>query len=155
MIGSADLLETEVLGPVEARQQEALSRIKASSWHLVGIIDEILTLSRVEAGKEEVRWGRADVAEIAREEDGSAPEWLQVHVDETGPGIAPDHQERVFSAQGSPITTGQGGWAWSPSRAPATRTAPFSPALNKTLDELGFRTHCVLYYTTGQANPSS
>lgn len=45
VIGFADLLENEVLGPLAARQQEALSRIKASSWHLVAIIDEILTLS--------------------------------------------------------------------------------------------------------------
>lgn len=153
VIGFADLLETEVLGPIAPKQQEALSRIKASSWHLVSIIDEILTLSRAEAGKEEVRWETTDLSEIAREVveiiksqadarglilrledaeaplpartdpgkvrqmlinlvgnavkytqegeisvrvDDSAPEWLQVHVRDTGPGIAPEDQERIF-----------------------------------------------------------
>ncbi|MBV9773403.1 MAG: PAS domain-containing protein [Gemmatimonadetes bacterium] len=67
VIGFAELVEGEVLGPVTARQREALSRIKASSWHLVSIIDEILTLSRAEAGKEEVRREEADVAAIVRE----------------------------------------------------------------------------------------
>lgn len=67
VIGFAALIESEVLGPMTPRQQEALSRIKASSWYLVSIIDEILTLARAEAGRERVRWEEADVAEIARE----------------------------------------------------------------------------------------
>jgi PAS domain S-box-containing protein len=67
VIGYADLLETEILGPVLPVQKDALARIKASSWHLVSIIDEILTMTRVEAGKEEVRWETTDVAAIARE----------------------------------------------------------------------------------------
>ncbi len=67
VIGFAALLESEVLGPVVPGQQEALARIKGSTWHLVSIIDEILTLSRAEAGREEVRWEDADVAEITRE----------------------------------------------------------------------------------------
>jgi PAS domain S-box-containing protein len=67
VIGYAGLLESEVLGPISARQQEAVARIKASSWHLVSIIDEILTLSRAEAGKVEVRAELADVAGIASE----------------------------------------------------------------------------------------
>lgn len=67
VIGFAALMESEVLGPMMPSQQEALARIKASSWHLVSIIDEILTLARAEAGRERVRWEEADVAEIARE----------------------------------------------------------------------------------------
>lgn len=71
IIGYADLLESEIFGSVTAKQHEALARIKASSWHLVSIIDEILTLSRAEAGKEAVRAEEADVAEIASEVVGS------------------------------------------------------------------------------------
>ena len=156
VIGYADLLESEVFGPVSAKQHEALSRIKATSWHLVAVIDEILTLSRAEAGKVEVRSEPVDVAEIAFEvvrtlepeatregldlrlrDDGgepalvwtdpgkvrqillnlignairytrqgevtievgrSAPGWLTVDVRDTGPGIAPEDQERVFGS---------------------------------------------------------
>jgi PAS domain S-box-containing protein len=152
VIGFADLLETEVLGPMTARQREALARIKASSWHLIGIIDEILTLSRVESGNEEIRLQDADVAQVARDVvrtfepqaagrglrllwvDGEAAATvatdqgkvrqvlinlvgnavkytregsitvslertdgcLRVSVTDTGPGIPPEEQERVF-----------------------------------------------------------
>jgi PAS domain S-box-containing protein len=67
VIGYTDLLESEVFGPVSAKQHEALARIKAASWHLVAVIDEILTLARAEAGKVEVRAEWVDVAEIASE----------------------------------------------------------------------------------------
>jgi PAS domain S-box-containing protein len=67
VIGFADLMETEVLGPTTSRQQESLASIKASAWHLIGIIDEILTLSRADAGVEAVRWQDADLAELVRE----------------------------------------------------------------------------------------
>jgi signal transduction histidine kinase len=67
VIGYADLLESEVLGPVSPRQNEALARIRASSWHLVSIIDEILTLSRAEAGRVEKRVEEVDMAGIACE----------------------------------------------------------------------------------------
>jgi len=142
-----------VLGPVGQRQREALARIKASSWHLVSIIDEILSITRVEAGKEEVRWAETDIAAIAREvaaiiepqaaarmlalqrvgtdtplllltdagkvrqiltnllgnaakftEQGSIgiqversdPECIRVLISDTGAGIPPEHQERIF-----------------------------------------------------------
>jgi len=66
-VAYAELLETEVLGPMVAKQQEACARIKANSWHLVSIIDEILTLSQAEAGHLMVRLAETDVVEIARE----------------------------------------------------------------------------------------
>jgi PAS domain S-box-containing protein len=70
VIGLGDLLQAEVLGPMNDRQQEQLSRIKASAWHLVTIIDEILTFTRAEAGRDEVSLTRVDVAEIVRSVTG-------------------------------------------------------------------------------------
>lgn len=66
VIGLSELMELEVVGPTNERQKEYLARIKAGAWHLVSIIDEILTFSRTEAGKETVRLDPTDVAEIAR-----------------------------------------------------------------------------------------
>jgi PAS domain S-box-containing protein len=154
MIGYSDLLASGVLGPVNDEQRDALERMKSGAWHLVGIIDDILSLSRVEAGKEEVNWEETDVAAIARDvarivepqirsrrlgfdvvnadapvrvesdpgkvrqilinlvgnaakytERGSVTirldadaEWLRVEVRDTGPGIAPADQDRIFEA---------------------------------------------------------
>ncbi len=64
VIGLSDLLGTEVVGPMTERQKDMLGRIKASAWHLVTIIDEILTFSRTDAGKAEVQLEVVDVAEI-------------------------------------------------------------------------------------------
>jgi two-component system, sensor histidine kinase and response regulator len=65
IIGFADLLETGVLGPLEKQQRESLGRITASSWGLVQIIDEILTFSTAEAGREQVRPQVLDVVDLA------------------------------------------------------------------------------------------
>src|SRR5690606_20787416 len=57
IVGYAELLESEVFGPLNDRQKDKLVRIKAGAWHLKAVIDEILTFARVEAGREEVRSG--------------------------------------------------------------------------------------------------
>ncbi len=62
--GLSDLLETEVLGPLNDQQKKQLKRIRSSAWHLVRIIDEILTFSRTEAGKELIRTAPVDVGDV-------------------------------------------------------------------------------------------
>ncbi len=49
--GYADLLLLGLSGPVNHQQQEQLSRIKRSQEHLLGIINDILNFSRIEAGQ--------------------------------------------------------------------------------------------------------
>lgn len=66
VLGYTDLLESEVVGPINEKQRAYLSRVRASTNHLVMIIDEILTFSRSEAGREEVRLAKEDVAAIVR-----------------------------------------------------------------------------------------
>jgi signal transduction histidine kinase len=51
IVGYAELLELGLAGPLTSRQQEYLARMKASSDHLIGLIDDILDLSRVESGR--------------------------------------------------------------------------------------------------------
>lgn len=49
--GFADLLEIGIAGPLTARQREYLARIKASGAHLIHLVEDILDLAKVEAGK--------------------------------------------------------------------------------------------------------
>ncbi|HEV2149374.1 MAG TPA: GAF domain-containing protein [Longimicrobiaceae bacterium] len=62
IIGYGELLADGITGPVTAEQEHQLGRIRASATHLLGLIDEVLTFARVEAGRETVRAGPVDVA---------------------------------------------------------------------------------------------
>jgi signal transduction histidine kinase len=48
--GYAELMEMNVYGPLTADQATALERIQASRRHLQGLIDQVLELTRIEAG---------------------------------------------------------------------------------------------------------
>ena len=52
IIGYGELLSDGITGPINDEQKRQLGRIRASANHLLSIIDEILTLARMEAGKE-------------------------------------------------------------------------------------------------------
>jgi signal transduction histidine kinase len=65
IIGYSDLLETEVIGPLSERQKEHMRRVKMGAWHLLGIIEEILTFSRLDAGREPIHPERVDAATTA------------------------------------------------------------------------------------------
>jgi signal transduction histidine kinase len=67
IIGYQELLADGITGPVNEAQQQQLGRIKVSARHLLQLIDEILTYSRAEAGKEEVRYDVATVNAILDE----------------------------------------------------------------------------------------
>jgi two-component system, chemotaxis family, CheB/CheR fusion protein len=151
VIGLTDLLETDVLGPTTARQKESLSRIRRSAWHLVRIIDEILSYARSETGKTEIQREQVPVTQVVREvvemlgpvsdehevqlrltvpdepvsvvtdrgklaqivtnvvgnalKFSKSPvyirlsvddDWIQISVEDTGPGIPADQQEEIF-----------------------------------------------------------
>ncbi|HEV2181257.1 MAG TPA: PAS domain S-box protein [Gemmatimonadaceae bacterium] len=62
--GYADLLLMGLSGPVTAQQVEQLGRIKRSQEHLLGIINDILNFSRVEAGQLSYDFGPVPVHEV-------------------------------------------------------------------------------------------
>ena len=49
-IGYAQLIELGIAGPVTTQQREYLARISATSEHLRGLVDDILDLSKIDAG---------------------------------------------------------------------------------------------------------
>jgi signal transduction histidine kinase len=152
IIGYTDLLSTGISGKLSPAQDRQLERIRASAWHLTQMVDEILTFSRLEAGRESVTIDTIDICFVAREcaslmtpaaaakglglvcelpdadvtarTDGGKlrqillnllgnavkfserggitlrvrqqPEAIEIAVQDTGIGIAPEHLERVF-----------------------------------------------------------
>ncbi|HEY8831862.1 MAG TPA: CHASE3 domain-containing protein [Gemmatimonadaceae bacterium] len=60
IIGYQSLLKEGIDGSLNKSQIAQLNRIRASADHLLGLIDEVLTFSRVEAGKEVVQ--REDIS---------------------------------------------------------------------------------------------
>jgi PAS domain S-box-containing protein len=64
IIGYGELLADGITGPVNDEQKRQLQRIRWSANHLLSIIDEILTLARMEAGKETVEIREVEVREL-------------------------------------------------------------------------------------------
>ena len=67
IVGYMDLLHEEMVGAVSPLQKTYLARVKTAARHLISIIEEILTFSRVEAGKEMVHAEPCDAALLTRE----------------------------------------------------------------------------------------
>jgi signal transduction histidine kinase len=66
IIGYQSLLKEGIEGHLNEGQLAQLNRIRASADHLLGLIDEVLTFSRVEAGKEIVQREEADLQAIVK-----------------------------------------------------------------------------------------
>ncbi len=67
IMGYQELLADGITGPVTEAQSQQLGRIKASARHLLSLIDEILTFTRLDAGRETVRSERFDISESLRD----------------------------------------------------------------------------------------
>jgi len=67
VMGYAELLLMGVPEPLSEGTRSHVDRIDQAARHLLALIEEILSFSRIEAGREEVRPTDADVAEVARE----------------------------------------------------------------------------------------
>jgi len=67
ILGFSSLLIDEITGPVTEQQRAQLARIRGGGQHLLALIDEILSLTRLEAGREDVRADAGDAFAVARE----------------------------------------------------------------------------------------
>jgi two-component system, sensor histidine kinase and response regulator len=65
IIGYEELLADGITGPVNDAQKHQLGRMKASAQHLLHLIDQILSYSRVDAGREVVQAEDVDANELA------------------------------------------------------------------------------------------
>ena len=97
MLGYAELLNVD--GPLNEAQERKVDRIKAGGWHLVSMIDEILSFAKLESGEEVVRPGPLDARQVA-DEAGSLVEQLA-----TAKGLA-----FVVDLPGAPVTLVTDAW---------------------------------------------
>ena len=67
IVGYSDLLQTGVSGPLTETQRTHLSRIRSSSFHLLDLIQDVLSFSRIEAGREQLRLGDVELQQMARD----------------------------------------------------------------------------------------
>jgi PAS domain S-box-containing protein len=61
IVGYSDLLEMGISGPLTDAQKEQLRRIRASSEHLLGLVEDVLDLAKIEAGRITIARERARV----------------------------------------------------------------------------------------------
>ena len=64
--GYTQLIEMGVHGPLTEEQRTALDRIRRSQMHLLRLINDVLNLSRIEAGRVDYRISDVPLAEVVR-----------------------------------------------------------------------------------------
>ena len=64
IIGFSEVLEDELLGPLNASQREDVQYILKAGRHLLSLINDILDLSKVESGKMELEVDRVSLREL-------------------------------------------------------------------------------------------
>jgi signal transduction histidine kinase len=64
ILGYSQLMSDGIGGTLNPDQGRKVDRIKQAVWHLLSIIDEILTFSRVEAGKEVMKAEPVDLVDL-------------------------------------------------------------------------------------------
>lgn len=67
IIGYASVIKDGIYGPVNAKQFEGLKAISRSSELLKDLIDDVLNLSRIEAGKEQAEPAKIELSDILKQ----------------------------------------------------------------------------------------
>ena len=65
--GFLALLEEEILGPLSAEQKQSIARVRRSIGTALGLIDELITIARTEAGDLEIEIETVDLRTVAEE----------------------------------------------------------------------------------------
>jgi two-component system cell cycle sensor histidine kinase PleC len=87
IIGFSDAIKQQLFGPLgHKRYLEYVNDIYSSGSHLLSLINDILDMSKIEAGKYEIRTERLDAAEVADE----SARFVRVRADEAGVTLSVD-----------------------------------------------------------------
>ncbi len=106
ILGFADILLSEVDGPLLGEAREEVAIIKQSGLHLLGLINDILELSAIESGQLRLARDRVDLVPIAQEIvkeatglRGDKP--VELRVESSGPILAFADARRVRQILGN------------------------------------------------------
>ncbi len=102
VIGFADMLEAELYGPLNAKQRDYVETIRRNGQHLLALINEVLDLSKIEAGGMALTLETVDLISVLEEVIQSMQPLLlrkKVTVDL--------HAPQRFSAHADPLRTQQ------------------------------------------------
>ena len=64
LTGYGELLAEQIVGPLTVQQADVVERMRSVTHHLAVVIDEILTFSNLEAGRESIRPGPVDLSTL-------------------------------------------------------------------------------------------
>lgn len=67
ILGFAQILDIDTAHPLDPSQRERLAHIQKAGWHLLALINDILDLSRIEAGKAQLHMDTVAVADVIEE----------------------------------------------------------------------------------------
>ncbi len=68
IIGFSELMHDELYGPLgDARYREYSGLIRGAGYHLLSLINDVLDMSKIEAGKLELNRQALDIREIVRD----------------------------------------------------------------------------------------
>ncbi len=67
LTGYGEILSEQVAGPMSAEQLDVVERMRSVTNHLAGLIEEILTYSSLDAGRESVDLSDAELTDVIRE----------------------------------------------------------------------------------------
>jgi signal transduction histidine kinase len=79
IIGFSDLLLTRMFGALNDKQTEYVDDIRDSGQHLLSVINDILDLSKIEAGRMELELGHMDLADVVDSAMTLVRERAQLH----------------------------------------------------------------------------
>jgi signal transduction histidine kinase len=98
--GYADILTQQFLGPLNAQQEELLRRICASSRHMVELVNDLLDVSKIEAGRLDLHPEPTDLQEVVRSAVENclplaAPKKIELALSDHGPLPATVDRRRI------------------------------------------------------------
>lgn len=103
LLGFAQLLRLDTAQPLGARQAENVRHIEQAGWHLLNMINDVLDLSRIEAGSVRIEWHDIDLQPVLED----CRRLLQAHFANHGVSLSVSVSPRARYVRGDPTRVRQ------------------------------------------------